>query len=97
MIEDLNEFITTEDFGIAATLDGNPVTVILYREYTETVIGEIGFQSAATRALVVSANAPAAAQGQSLVAGAVTYKVIAVEVDPPDAGQGFTALRLERQ
>lgn len=97
MTEDLSAFIDAADFAQAATLDGGPVTVIIDRGYTETLIGEVGFQSAITRALIISAHAPAVAQGSTLVVGAITYKVAAVEVDPPDTGEGFTALRLERQ
>ena len=97
MIEDLTSFISTDDFAVAGIYNGGAVTLILYREYLETDLGAVGFQSATTRALLVSTAIPNAAQGDTLVIGAITYKVAGVQVDPSDAGQGFTALRLEKQ
>jgi hypothetical protein len=95
--ENLADFISTADFAVAGTYAGSPVALIFDREYLETDLGQTGFSSATVRALLVTTAVPSAAAGDTVIIGSVTYKVSAVEVDPPDAGQGFTAVRLEKQ
>lgn len=95
--EDLAAFIDTDDFALAATYNGSTVSLILDRAYSENVMGEIGFQSAITRATLETSVVPSAAQGDTVVVSGTTYKVIEVEVDPPEIGQGFTIVRLEKQ
>jgi hypothetical protein len=95
--EKLADFISSADFAVSATYNGLPVLLILDREYLQTELGEVAFSSAITRALLVTADIPTAAQGDTVVIGSTTYKVSTPMVDPPEAGQGFTSIRLEKQ
>jgi hypothetical protein len=91
--EDLTVFFNPADFAVAALYNG-AITVngIFYAEYVEAlganVVAGTGpvFQCAA-------ADLPAIAQGDTLVIGATTYKVVGIEPD----GTGLLLLKLERQ
>jgi hypothetical protein len=89
--EDLSVFFSTDDFAVAATLQGVAVNGIFDETYMEpignVVEGRAPIFTCATTAI------PAVSQGQTLVIGARTFKVRGVEPD----GTGVTRLRLEEQ
>lgn len=92
--EDLTAFFDTADFAVTATYNGaTPVNGILDTAYVEAPAGIGGIQSSQPVFLCRTADVPSAAHGQTLVVGAVTYKLVGVEPD----GSGTTILRLERQ
>ncbi|MEY2654031.1 MAG: hypothetical protein RLZZ524_1059 [Pseudomonadota bacterium] len=90
-VEDLSPFFSEEDFAVAATLNGAAVTGIFDVPYTEPLGNFVA--GLAPIFTLPTASASSAAQGQTLVIGATTYKVAGVEPD----GTGITTLRLEAQ
>jgi hypothetical protein len=88
--EDLAPFFSTDDFAVAATLNGVAVTGIFDASYYEP-LGEV--QGRQPMFMLPTASASSTAHGQSLVIGATTYKVRGVEQD----GTGVTTLILEEQ
>jgi Phage Head-Tail Attachment len=90
-VEDLSPFFSEEDFAVAATLNGAAVTGIFDAPYIEPIGNYVA--GTAPMFTLPTTSASAAAQGQTLVIGATTYKVAGVEPD----GTGITTLRLEAQ
>jgi hypothetical protein len=78
-LDDTAAYLTV--FGIAATLAGAAVTAIVDAAAEIVVDDVISISPAAT---VRSADAPAAAAGQPLVADGITYTVRQVLRMPPD-------------
>lgn len=89
--EDLDVFFSPADFAVAATLQGVAVNGIFDEDYVEP-LGNL-VEGRAPVFTCAAAAAPAAAQGQTLVIGARTFKVRGVEPD----GTGLVLLRLEEQ
>jgi hypothetical protein len=87
--EDLSPFLA--DFGVDATLAGSPVRAIVD---TDSVLELDGLITQRPSALLKTAQAAAAAPGQSFVATSVTYSVRQVLREPPDGV--FTRLVLTR-
>jgi hypothetical protein len=90
--EDLSVFFRTEDFGTAAVYSGSGATIngIFDTEYEEPM-GRV--QAYKPIFVCRTSDVPTASHGQTLVIGAVTYKIRGVEPD----GTGITMLRLEKQ
>jgi len=88
-VEDTALFLA--DFGSAATLNAVAVTAIVD---TSSVVELDGIVTQAPTALLQTAEASAAAPGQTFAAAAVTYKVRQVLKEPPDGA--FTRLVLAR-
>lgn len=68
-------------FGVAATLAGSAITAIVDVS-AEVVVDDV--LTVQPVAMVVAADAPAAAAGQALVAAGTTYTVRQVLKQPPD-------------
>lgn len=77
--EDITPFFA--DFGVAATLNGAAVTAIVD---THSVVEVDGVLTQEPTATLKTAQASAAAPGQSFVASAVSYLVRQVLRQPPD-------------
>ncbi len=94
--ENLDDFLdTTHGFAVAATYQGaSTVNGIFDNEYFEDTVGQ-GAGAESTRPVFVckASDVPTVAHGHTLLIGATTYHVIAVEPD----GQGMTRLVLEKQ
>lgn len=88
LAENLSDFLA--DFGQSGTLAGAAVTVILD---TDTIDAD-GVLTQQPNVLLPSAQAAAAAAGQAVVTGGVTYSVRQVLREPPDGA--FTRLILSR-
>jgi hypothetical protein len=85
VVENLSAYLAA--FGVAATLDGRAVSVLMLNEYVRML--DVG--SREIGAGLPSAAAGNATRGSVLVVGSGTYKVRAVEPD----GTGWTVLVLE--
>lgn len=77
------------EFGVDATLNGQPVRGIFDDAYGESFGGLI----AGSGPMFRLPSSIAVSQGQPLVLGAVSYTVTGIEPD----GTGLTVLRLEKQ
>lgn len=86
--EDLSPFFNAAELGVAATLDGAPVTGIFDNAYTEA----FGMASRAPMFTLPSASAAGATQASALVVDGSAYRVTSVQPD----GSGVTLLTLER-
>lgn len=86
-VEDFTPYLA--DFGVDATLDGQPVRVIFDNAYTEV----LGLATRSPRAGLPTARAGSVQQGSVLVVAGTTYQVASVQPD----GTGWTDLMLERQ
>ena len=88
-VEDLAPFFL--DFGITAVWEGASVRGIFDSDYFDPLGNVVEGNSPVFRC--ATADIVGVAHGDTLVAGAVTYKVVGVEPD----GTGTTLLRLEAQ
>lgn len=89
MTEDLSAFFDTDEFATSATWKGTEsVKVIFDNAYAE------GLDVAGTTPICTAKESDfsGAAEGQSLVIGAVTYSIVGVQPD----GTGLVQLVLER-
>jgi hypothetical protein len=88
--EDLAEFLSTDDFAVAATYNGaTTVNGIFDNDY----INDSAMESSRPRFVCKQSDVPAVAHGDTLVVSAVTYHVASVEPD----GTGLVTLVLEKQ
>jgi len=76
------------DFGVPATIAGNPVSVIFDNEY----LASLGVESSNPVALADDADVVGLAHGDAVVIGAVNYTVAEIQPD----GTGFTIIELEK-
>lgn len=88
--EDLSGFFSTDDFAVAAVVNGSPVKGIFDNAYLEQLGPTPGTQP---QFVCAADSVPGVAFGATAVIESVTYKVIAAEPD----GTGLMLLRLERQ
>ena len=92
---DRAEFVSTDDFGVAATYNGSTtVNGIFDNEYLEAIEGAlVGVEASQPRFTCRTADVSSAAHGDTLAIAGVTYNVVGVEPD----GTGMTTLELEDQ
>lgn len=90
LVDDVSAFFRTDEFAVAALLDGAPVVGLFDNEYQQVLAG-IGTMGPAFS--MPTAAAGAAVQGSMLVVEGATYRVRNVEPD----GNGVTILPLELQ
>lgn len=92
MTEDLSAFFNTDEFAIAATLNGVAVRGIFDSAFDLASVGVYGMAGSAPVFTLASSDVPANPVGLSLLASAITYTVAAHEPD----GTGISRLILER-
>ena len=76
------------DFGVSATIAGNPAIVIFDNEY----LASLGVESSNPVALADDADVVGLAHGDAVVIAAVNYTVAGIQPD----GTGMTAIELEK-
>jgi hypothetical protein len=88
ILDRLGEDVTWTHSGSPATVRG-----IYLEPYREITLGEVGVGGSMPRFVVMTADVPALAVGDTIARGATTWRV---SVPEPDALGGFTVLQLEK-
>lgn len=87
-------FLSTNDFGVSATIGAATVSGIFDNDFVEVDTGGgVPFAMQQPRFLVRTADVSAVAEGTALTISAVSYKVAVRQ----DDGTGMTTLVLEKQ
>lgn len=87
-VEDLTPFFA--EFGVDATLDGQPVRVIFDTPYAEAMGG---MSTRQTQVTAPSASVDTATKASVLIVAGTSFRVISPQPD----GTGITTLVLQRQ
>ena len=90
---DLLNMFSTDEFGVTATINGNPVNGIYDATYFEVADGDVILESSQPAFLCRTVDVPSAKHGDIVAIGSDSFLAVGIQPD----GTGVTVIQLEKQ